>query len=87
MAEVMRLLSAGRRVTLTRGKQQLAALALAARDLKDGRRTLHPELIPPTDRTTRDPGEPGVRLRCFLDLRQELDAAHEAERSQNPVAG
>lgn len=27
--------------------------------------------IAPADRTTRDPGEPGVRLRCFLDLRQE----------------
>ncbi|MEV4339009.1 DUF6207 family protein [Streptomyces sp. NPDC049590] len=27
------------------------------------------------DRTTRTPGEPGVRLRCFLDLRQELPAA------------
>ncbi|MCX4403961.1 DUF6207 family protein [Streptomyces sp. NBC_01764] len=24
------------------------------------------------DRTTRVPGEPGVRLRCYLDLRQEL---------------
>ncbi|MFJ4206519.1 DUF6207 family protein [Streptomyces sviceus] len=23
------------------------------------------------DRRTREPGEPGVRLRCFLDLRQE----------------
>ncbi|MGW2492116.1 DUF6207 family protein [Streptomyces sp. NPDC001606] len=23
------------------------------------------------DRTTREPGQPGVRLRCFLDLRQE----------------
>jgi len=22
------------------------------------------------DRTTRKPGEPGVRLRCYLDLRQ-----------------
>ncbi|MER6407060.1 DUF6207 family protein [Streptomyces viridosporus] len=22
------------------------------------------------DRTTREPGEPGVRLRCYLDLRQ-----------------
>lgn len=30
--------------------------------------------IAPTDRTTREPGEPGVRLRCFLDLRQEPDA-------------
>ncbi|MFD5858772.1 DUF6207 family protein [Streptomyces chartreusis] len=26
------------------------------------------------DRTTRSPGEPGVRLRCYLDLRQTLDA-------------
>ncbi|MEU9356241.1 DUF6207 family protein [Streptomyces griseoloalbus] len=26
------------------------------------------------DQTTRDPGEPGVRLRCYLDLRQELSA-------------
>ncbi|MFH8698866.1 DUF6207 family protein [Streptomyces chartreusis] len=24
------------------------------------------------DRTTRSPGEPGVRLRCYLDLRQGL---------------
>ncbi|MFF7954068.1 DUF6207 family protein [Streptomyces griseorubiginosus] len=27
--------------------------------------------IAPADRTTREPGKPGVRLRCFLDLRQE----------------
>ncbi|OSC47542.1 hypothetical protein B5181_42210 [Streptomyces sp. 4F] len=26
--------------------------------------------IAPADRTTHEPGEPGVRLRCFLDLRQ-----------------
>jgi hypothetical protein len=26
------------------------------------------------DRTTRTPGEPGVRLRCYLDLRQEASA-------------
>ncbi|TQE15105.1 ATP-dependent helicase [Streptomyces ipomoeae] len=45
MAEVMRLLSTGHRVALTRGKQQLAALALSARDLKGGRRTSHPELV------------------------------------------
>ncbi|MFJ8469678.1 DUF6207 family protein [Streptomyces swartbergensis] len=25
----------------------------------------------PADRTTQHPGEPGVRLRCFLDLRQQ----------------
>jgi putative transposase len=28
--------------------------------------------IAPADRTTREPGEPGVRLRCFLDLRQGI---------------
>ncbi|WP_329353223.1 DUF6207 family protein [Streptomyces sp. NBC_01261] len=26
------------------------------------------------DRTTREPGEPGVRLRLFLDIRQEAGA-------------
>ncbi|GHA70311.1 hypothetical protein GCM10010372_81940 [Streptomyces tauricus] len=30
--------------------------------------------IAPADRTTREPGEPGVRLRCFVDLHQEPDA-------------
>lgn len=30
--------------------------------------------IAPTDRTIREPDEPGVRLRFFLDLRQEADA-------------
>lgn len=45
MAEVMRLLSIGRRVALARGSQQLTGLALAARDLKSGRRTSHPELV------------------------------------------
>ncbi|MGB9999621.1 DUF6207 family protein [Streptomyces pseudogriseolus] len=29
------------------------------------------------DRTTHEPGEPGVRLRCFLDLRQH--PGHEAD--------
>ncbi|MDQ1051579.1 hypothetical protein QFZ76_009815 [Streptomyces sp. V4I2] len=28
----------------------------------------------PADRTTREAGEPGVRRRCFLDLRQEPDS-------------
>ncbi|MER7178536.1 DUF6207 family protein [Streptomyces hyaluromycini] len=27
----------------------------------------------PAQYTTRDAGEPGVRLRCYLDLRQPLD--------------
>ncbi|MEU3341986.1 DUF6207 family protein [Streptomyces sp. NPDC002144] len=30
--------------------------------------------IAPADRTVREPGEPGVRLRCFLDVRQHPDA-------------
>ncbi|WP_311315082.1 DUF6207 family protein [Streptomyces naphthomycinicus] len=30
--------------------------------------------IAPADRTTREPGEPGVRLRCFLNLHQDPDA-------------
>jgi ApbE superfamily uncharacterized protein (UPF0280 family) len=25
-----------------------------------------------SQRTTRQPGEPGVRLRCYLDMRQDL---------------
>lgn len=29
--------------------------------------------IAQADRTVREPGEPGIRLRCFLDLRQEPD--------------
>ncbi|MER8225393.1 DUF6207 family protein [Streptomyces sp. NPDC094143] len=28
----------------------------------------------PADRTTREPGEPGVRLRFFLNLRQDANA-------------
>ncbi|MFD3622534.1 DUF6207 family protein [Streptomyces sp. NPDC058676] len=28
------------------------------------------------DRTTRDPGQPGVRLRMYADLRQALPAQH-----------
>ncbi|WP_367324534.1 UvrD-helicase domain-containing protein [Streptomyces sp. HUAS ZL42] len=45
MNEVIRQLAAGRRVALTRGGQTLVTLALAARDLKGGRRTSHPELV------------------------------------------
>ncbi|MGY1583253.1 DUF6207 family protein [Streptomyces sp. MN13] len=28
----------------------------------------------PTDRTNRAPGEPGVRLRCYLNVRQDLES-------------
>ncbi|MGW2485642.1 DUF6207 family protein [Streptomyces sp. NPDC001606] len=34
---------------------------------RTGRGSVH------ADRTTREPGQPGVWLRCFLDLRQEPD--------------
>ncbi|CAM5625249.1 ATP-dependent DNA helicase Rep [Streptomyces alboniger] len=45
MAQVMDLLSGGHRVALAGGGDSLRALALAARDLKEGRRTTHPELV------------------------------------------
>ncbi|GHH43043.1 UvrD-helicase domain-containing protein [Streptomyces candidus] len=45
MLEVMRLLEDGRRVALVGGGEALRALARAARDLKEGRRCTHPELI------------------------------------------
>ncbi|WP_285440044.1 DUF6207 family protein [Streptomyces sp. ISL-22] len=28
-----------------------------------------------SDRTTRDPGQPNVRLHCYLDVRQELNTS------------
>ncbi|WP_226487564.1 DUF6207 family protein [Streptomyces parvulus] len=34
------------------------------------------------ERTTRDPGQPGVRLRCYLDLRQPLYSPGHPERSR-----
>jgi superfamily I DNA/RNA helicase len=45
MTEVMRLLANNCRVALVGGGGALRALAMAARDLKDGRRTAHPELV------------------------------------------
>lgn len=72
MAEVMRLLSEGHRVALARGGHTLAALALAARDLQDGRRTSHPELVlfsswgDVQDYAAYDPA--GGDLQPFVDL-------------------
>ncbi|MER7811899.1 UvrD-helicase domain-containing protein [Streptomyces sp900116325] len=43
--EVMQLLETGHRVALVGGGEALRALARAANDLKEGRRTFHPELI------------------------------------------
>ncbi|MEU2119465.1 AAA family ATPase [Streptomyces sp. NPDC016459] len=45
MKHVMHHLATGTRVALVGGGASLRALALAARDLKDGRRTSHPELV------------------------------------------
>ncbi|AEN07983.1 MULTISPECIES: UvrD-helicase domain-containing protein [unclassified Streptomyces] len=45
MAQVMTHMAAGHRVALAGGGDSLHALALAARDLKEGRRTHHPELL------------------------------------------
>lgn len=45
MAEILELLRAGRRVALVGSGTSLEALAKAARDLKQGRRTSHPELL------------------------------------------
>ncbi|MCG8971337.1 UvrD-helicase domain-containing protein [Streptomyces sp. CL12-4] len=44
MAQVMALMAAGCRVALAGGGEALQTLARAARDLKEGRRTHHPEL-------------------------------------------
>jgi superfamily I DNA/RNA helicase len=45
IAQVMELLATRYRVALVGGGDSLRALALAARDLKEGRRTTHPELV------------------------------------------
>ncbi|MFG2379161.1 UvrD-helicase domain-containing protein [Streptomyces sp. NPDC048504] len=45
MAHVIDLMTTGYRVALVGGGDSLRALALAARDLKDGRRPTHPELL------------------------------------------
>ncbi|MFE2540982.1 UvrD-helicase domain-containing protein [Actinacidiphila glaucinigra] len=45
MTEVLDLLATGRRTALVGGGTALRALALAAEDLKQGRRTSHPELV------------------------------------------
>jgi xanthine/CO dehydrogenase XdhC/CoxF family maturation factor len=45
MEEVMSLLEAGRHVALVGGGKALTDLAYAARDLKAGKRTYHPELL------------------------------------------
>ncbi|MFG3172343.1 UvrD-helicase domain-containing protein [Streptomyces sp. NPDC048200] len=72
MSEVLSLLAAGQRVALTRGGDTLSRLAFAARDLREGRRTNHPELVLFTswgevqDYAAHDPA--GGDLQPFVDL-------------------
>jgi superfamily I DNA/RNA helicase len=72
MTEVMRLLGEGHRVALARGGQQLTQPASAARDLKKGHRTHHPELVlfaswgDLQDYAAYDPA--GHDLQPFVDL-------------------
>ncbi|MFC5220454.1 DUF6207 family protein [Streptomyces coerulescens] len=40
-----------------------------------------------SDRTFRDPGQPGVRLRLYADLRQVLARASPPQDSLSPRAG
>lgn len=72
MTQVMELMAAGHKVALKGGGQALQSLAHAARDLNDGRRTHHPELLPfPTwgtlqDYANHDPA--GRGLQPLVDL-------------------
>lgn len=72
MNEVMHHLTAGNRVALAGGGESLRALATAARDLEEGRRAWHPELLLfPTwsdlqDYAETDPA--GRDLKPFVDL-------------------
>lgn len=75
MAEILALLGLGRRVALVGRGDTLSELALAARDLKSGRRTSHPELLlfstwgEVQDYTENDPD--GRELQPFVDVIDE----------------
>ncbi|MGX1886915.1 UvrD-helicase domain-containing protein [Streptomyces sp. NPDC055287] len=72
MTQVLQHLETGQRVALAGGGDSLRTLATAARDLKEGRRTWHPELLlfstwgELQDYAERDPA--GGDLRPFVDL-------------------
>ena len=72
IAQVMALLTTEHRVALVGGGDSLRTLALAAHDLKDGRRTTHPELVlfpswgELQDYATHDPA--GRDLQPLVDL-------------------
>jgi hypothetical protein len=75
MTEVLKHLAHGRRVALAGGGDSLRTLATAARDLKEGRRTGHPELLlfpswgELQDYAEHDPA--GRDLRPFVELIDE----------------
>ncbi|AJE38679.1 UvrD-helicase domain-containing protein [Streptomyces nodosus] len=87
MAQVITLMADGRRVALAGGGDGLRALALAARDLKEGRRTSHPELLlfpgwgELQDYAAHDPA--GRDLQPLVDLVDK----HGTETILNAVAG
>ncbi|MEU5313639.1 UvrD-helicase domain-containing protein [Streptomyces sp. NPDC021562] len=87
MAQVMALMTDGHRVALAGGGEGLRALALAARDLKEGRRTAHPELLLFTtwgevqDYAAHDPA--GRDLQPLVDLVDE----HGTDAILTAVAG
>ncbi|MEV6013761.1 UvrD-helicase domain-containing protein [Streptomyces sp. NPDC051976] len=72
MSEVLHLLHAGHRTALVGGGTALRSLALAARDLKENRRTTHPELVlfphwgAVQDYASHDPS--GAELQPLVDL-------------------
>ncbi|MFG3285320.1 UvrD-helicase domain-containing protein [Streptomyces sp. NPDC048111] len=72
MTQVLTHIDAGRRVALVGGGESLRGLAAAARDLKEGRRTHHPELLlfnswgDLQDYAAHDPA--GQDLQPFVDL-------------------
>jgi len=72
MAQAMDLMAAGHRVGLVGGGDGLRALALAAQDLREGRRTTHPEwVLFPSWGELQDyaaHGPAGRDLRPFVDL-------------------
>ncbi|MFG3063964.1 UvrD-helicase domain-containing protein [Streptomyces sp. NPDC048231] len=87
MAQVMALMAQGQRVALAGGGEGLNALARAARDLKECRRTAHPELLLfPTweelqDYAAHDPA--GRDLQPLVDLVDK----HGTDAILNAVAG
>lgn len=80
VSRVMTMLAQGRRVALAGGGDQIRRLALAAKDLKSGRRTSHPELYVFATwgalQEYVEEDQAGRDLKPFVDL---VEAAHGAD--------